>query len=217
MKKPDIIEYYSSAIEKILFFIIIISMKKLIIFASLLFLFATACSCFAYEDTALRDYNELKIAQGTYIPVISTQQISTQFVDVGSKVCFLATTDLYIYDKNVVPSNTEFWGYIEKLNEPVVGTNASMVIKVTKMKLSDGVVMPLSGYIYTVNDNLIGGELTEPAIYDKIPSYRQGEHNVLGYVPGATRKMGDHKVIAAGADLMIVLTSPLVITHTVIN
>jgi len=192
-------------------------MRNKFLLSIITFLFFATCSCFAYDTADLRDYNELQIAQGTYIPVINTQQISTKECDIGTKVQFLSTTDLYLYDTNVIPRNTQFFGYIEKLNEPVVGTNASMVIKVTKLRLADGVEIPLRGYIYTVNDNLIGGELTEPATYDKMPSYRQGEYTVLGYVPGASRKMGEHKTITAGADLLIVLVSPLVITHTVTN
>ena len=40
---------------------------------------------------------------------------------------------------------------------------------------------------------------------------------MTGYVPGPTRKMGEHKVITSGADLMIILVSPLYVTHTVNN
>ncbi len=173
--------------------------------------------CFADENCKLRNYNEIQIAKGTFIPVISSQEISTLYSDIGSKVKFISTTDLYLRETNIIPQNTEFFGYIEKLNEPVIGTNASMTIKITKLKLADGFEVPMRGYIFTTNGNIIGGELTEPTTYDKIPSYRQGCKNFVGYVPGNTRKMGEHKVVAAGANLIIVLTGPLSITHTVIN
>ena len=190
-------------------------MKKLLL--TLLVIFALIGVCFADENGGLRDYDGIELARGTFIPVISTQEISTQYCDVKSVVKFISTTDLYLYETNVIPQNTEFFGYIEKINEPVVGTNASMIIRIAKLKLSDGFEIPVKGYIYTVNGNLIGGEITEPATYDTKPSYRQGCKNVLGYVPGATRKMGEHVIIASGADLIIVLAGPLYITHTVIN
>lgn len=191
-------------------------MKKLF-FILFIFIFTASAACFAEDNYNLRDYNGIQLAKGTFIPVINTQEISTAYCDIGTKVKFISSSDLYLYETNVIPQNTEFSGFIEKLNEPVIGTNAAMVIKITGLKFPDGFEMPVRGYIYTVNGNLIGGELTEPATYDKIPSYRQGCIPVLGYVPGSTRKMGEHKVIASGADLIIILVSPLSITHTVIN
>lgn len=191
-------------------------MKK-IFYILFLFLFIAVGVCFADNSEQLRDYDGIQLAKGSFIPVINTQEISTGYCDIGSKVKFVATSDLYLSEVNVIPQNTEFFGYIEKINEPVIGTNASMVIKITKMRLSDGFEMPLRGYIYTSNGNLIGGEMTEPASYDKKASYRQGFIPVVGYVPGPTLKMGEHKVIASGADLIIILVSPLFITHTVMN
>jgi hypothetical protein len=191
-------------------------MKKLI-FTLFILIFITAGVCFADESQGLRNYDGISLAKGTFIPVISVQEISTLYCDVQSKVKFISTSDLYLGDINVIPQNTEFYGYIEKLNEPIVGTNASMVIKITKLRLCDGFEIPVRGYIYTSNGNLIGGELTAPATYEKKPSFRVGFYNMTGYVPGSTRKMGEHTAIASGADLIIILVSPLYITHTVIN
>lgn len=191
-------------------------MRKLF-FAVFLFIFATVGLCFADVNTTLRDYDGIELAKGTLIPVISTQEISTQYCDIGTKVKFISTSDLYLYETNVIPQNTEFFGYIEKLNEPIIGTNASMIIKIAKLRFIDGFELPVRGYIYVNNSPLIGGELTEPASYVKKASYRQGFFTMVGYVPGPSRKMGEHKVIASGADLQIVLTGPLYITHTINN
>lgn len=193
-------------------------MKKTSIILSILLLgltFIFGSNCIAEDQ--LRDYDGIKLDKGTFIPVISAQEISTSYSDVNSQVKFISSTDLYLSELNVIPRNTEFFGYIEKLNEPVVGTNASMIIKISKMKLSDGFEAPVRGYIYTSNNNLIGGEMTAPASYDKNPSYRMGFIPVVGFVPGSALKMGTHTVIASGADLLIILTSPLFITHTVTN
>lgn len=191
-------------------------MKK-ILFTLFILGFVAVGSCFSYDNAGLRDYDGIEIPRGTFIPVISAQEISTVYGDVGTKVKFISTTDLSLYEINIIPQNTEFFGYIEKINEPVVGTNASMVIKVTKLRFVDGFEIPIRGYIFSTNGNLIGGELTEPASYIKKASYRQGYKSMVGYVPGPTRKMGEDKVIASGADLMIILVSPLQITHTVTN
>ena len=112
----------------------------------------------------------------------------------------------------------EYTYFIEKMNEPVVGTNASMVVKITKMVLPDGFEIPMKGYIYTNNKNLIGGGITEPLVWHKQPHFQQGLGiGTIKYVPGTERKMGEHLTVAAGADLMIVLTAPAWITHTLTN
>ena len=36
-------------------------------------------------------------------------------------------------DTNIIPEESEIYGYVEDLHDPVVGTNASMKIKVTKL------------------------------------------------------------------------------------
>lgn len=195
---------------------IISIMKKVLLIVSI-FLFSSLGVCFADEYSGLRDYDGIELAKGTFVPAISAQEISTQYCDEGTQLKFISTTDLYLGETNVIPQNTEFFGYIEQLHEPVVGTNASMVIRIAKMKLIDGFEIPMKAYVYVNNSSLIGGELTPPASYEKKASFRQGYNTMYGYVPGPTRRMGEHKVIASGADLMIVLTQPLYITHTVNN
>ena len=174
--------------------------------------------CFGAVEPKLRDYEGIEIPTGTFIPAISTQEISTGYCDEGTAVKFIATNDLYLYETNIIPKETEFYGYIEKINEPVVGTNASMIVKINKLKLTDGFEIPIKAYIYSSNNNLIGGELTEPATYDKMPHYQQGLWlGTTQYVAGSTRRMGTHTIISAGADLIIILVSPAFITHTVMN
>lgn len=191
-------------------------MKK-ILFSTLIIILVSLGACVALADDGLRNYDGVEIPKGTFIPVISTQEISTEYCDVGSKIKFISTSDLYLYETNIIPQQTEFFGYVEKVNEPIIGTNGSMVIRIGKLRLSDGFEIPVKGYIYSSNGNLIGGELTEPAKFDKKASYRQGFAGMYGYAPGATRRMGEHKVITSGADLIIILTGPLFITHTVTN
>lgn len=167
----------------------------------------------------MRDYDEVEVPAGTFIPVVSAQEISTQYCPVGYKVRFTSTNDLYMKETNIIPQNTEFYGYIEKLNEPVVGTNASMTIKISKMILPDGFEVTVKAYIYTSNNNLIGGEMSAPAEWIKMPHYQSkiGNNTTLQIRPGRARKLGEHTVIKSGEDRLIILTDTAYITHTLTN
>lgn len=173
----------------------------------------------------MRDYDEIVLPQGTFIPVMNTQEISTETCPEGYKVKFIATNDLFMYETNIIPRDTEFYGYIEKIHEPVVGTNASMKIKITKLVMPDGFEIPIRAYLYSSNNNLIGGELTEPAEYIKMPHYQLKYQGIawirrgatLQMRPGGTRSMGVHKKIPTGEQQIIILVAPTSITHTLTN
>ena len=154
-------------------------MKKWLVILTVLIL-GTGLSCIAAETPVMEDvqletrgYDLVEVPAGTFIPVASSQEISTEYCPEGFKVRFTATNDLYMYETNIIPENTTFYGFIEKLNEPVVGTNASMTIKITKMILPDGYEVPIRGYIYTSNNNIIGGGISEPAEWRKMPHYQR--------------------------------------------
>ena len=172
-------------------------------------------------EVQLRDYDEFEIPAGTHIPVISAQEFSTAYCEEGDKVDFITTSDIYLYNKNIIPEGTRLTGYIDKKNEPIIGTNAAMRVFVNKMYLTDGYVIPIKSYIYTANNNIIGGELTPPAKYNKVPHYQRWvmfrAMSVTQCVPGAQRKMGEHVTVSSGANLIVVTTEPIYITHTVIN
>lgn len=192
---------------------------------SIIFTNAQTSSSEVLQDIQLemRDYNEIILPQGTFIPVLNSQEISTQTCPEGYKVKFISTNDLFMYETNIIPRDTEFYGYIEKINEPVIGTNASMKIKITKLIMPDGFELPIKAYLYTSNKNLIGGELTEPSEYIPMPHYQarfQGiswNHRMatLQMRPAGKRKMGEHKKIPTGDQQLIILVAPVSITHTV--
>lgn len=170
----------------------------------------------------MRGYDEITLPQGTFIPVLNTQEISTETCPEGYKVKFIATNDLFMYETNIIPRDTEFYGYIEKINEPVVGTNASMKIKITKLVMKDGFEIPIKGYIYSSNGNLIGGELTPPSEWVKMPHYQSKYQGIswnhraatLQVRPGGKRSMGQATKIPSGDQQIIILTAPASITHT---
>ncbi len=191
-------------------------MRKFFLILSLITIFS--CSAIAEPAFNIRGYDGIELPVGTLAEVINLRGFSSKDSDDTTKVSFMATNDTFMQETVIIPKGSRFFGFIEKMNEPVVGTNASMVIKITKMVLPDGFEIPMKGYIYTSNKNLIGGERTQPANYIKIPHYQKGlGAGTLKYVPGPSLKMGEHLTIAAGANLLIVFTSPAWITHTLTN
>lgn len=167
----------------------------------------------------IREADPIEIPAGTFIPVINGQEISTQYCTEGYKVKFISTNDLFMYDSKVIPEDTQFIGYLEKMNEPVVGTNASMIIRISKMILPDGYEMPVKAYIYTSNGNLIGGGASAPAEWKKMPHYQRRLKGVatIRLQPGEKRRMGEHTSLQSGLDLIIVLTEPIELTHILTN
>ena len=179
-----------------------------------------AAACIASEPV-LKEYDEFKIPAGYFIPIMSLQEFSTAYSEEGETLNFVTTNDIYLFDKNVIPSGSKLQGYIEKKNEPVRGTNAAMKVFINKMFLTDGHEVPIKAYVYSPNDNKIGGELTAPLKYNRVPHYQRWTmfrtFGVLQYVPGEQRKMGQHVTISSGANLTMVLVAPIIMTHTVIN
>lgn len=187
----------------------------------LLIFFSFFLSAVFAAEPVLRGYDEYQIPAGYNIPIMSLQEFSTAYCEEGEPLNFITTTDIYIYETNIIPQGTKLTGFIDKKNEPVKGTNASMKVFINKMYLPDGFEMPIKAYIYTANDNLIGGELTPPLKWNKIPHYQRWSMframGVLQCVPGGERKIGEHVTIAAGANLTMVLVAPINMTHTLIN
>ena len=171
----------------------------------------------------LRDQAGVTIPAGIVVPVINMQEISTQTCPVGYKVKFVSTNDIYIGDIKVLPEDTAFYGYIEKINDPIIGTNASMKVKITKFIFPDGYEQNIKAYIYTINDNLIGGELTAPAEWVKMPHYQDTYQGIswihrgatLQMRPGGKRSMGAHTRLPAGERHLIIFNAPAELTHTI--
>ena len=179
-----------------------------------------SCPIFAKEIN-LRGYDEFKIPTGYHIPILNLQEFSTAYTEEMEQLKFITTSDIYLFDKVVIPQGTKLTGFIDKKNEPVRGTNASMSVFINKMFLPDGFEIPIKAYLYTPNGNKFGGELTQPLTYNKIPHYqRWSMHRAMGvlqYVPGDQRRMGEHVTISSGANLTLVLIAPINMTHTIID
>ncbi len=170
----------------------------------------------------LREGAGIDIQAGVVVPVLNMHEISTETCPIGYKVKFISTNDLFIGDIKAIPENTAFYGYIEKINEPIVGTNASMKVKITKFILPDGYEQNVKAYLYSSNDNLIGGELTEPSEWIKMPHYQDTYQRIswihrgatLQIRPGGKRSMGRHTRIPSGERHLIIFTAPFSLNHT---
>ena len=190
-------------------------MKKLLIL--ILSIVLIACAVKAEPELA-RDYDGIEVPVGSFIPVLALQDFSTAYSDSTNELKFVCYNDVYEFETVIIPKGTVFYGHIEKKNEPIIGTNASMVVRITKMVYEDGFTIPMVGYLHTRNGNIIGGELTLPEKWDKMPHYQKriARHfvGVQQYVPGEKRRMGEHVTVSAGANMLIVVAKPLFITHT---
>lgn len=189
------------------------------IFLSLLFFFFSLDSYSA--EPILRGYDEYQIPAGYHVPILNLQEFSTSYTEEGEKLHFVTTSDIYIFDKKVIPQGTKLTGFIEQKNEPIKGTHAAMKVFINKMYLADGFEIPIKAYIYSPNNNKLGGGLTEPLTYNKMPHYSRWSMframGVVQYVPGDQRRMGEHITISSGANLTLVLVAPINMTHTLIN
>lgn len=200
--------------------VIIANMKKFIYILGLFLITSIAVFSEELQDVKLdiREYDAIEIPAGTFIPVMNAQEISTQYCSEGYKVKFIVTNDLYMHDTNIIPQESAIYGYIEKINDPVVGTNAAMKIRVSRLVYPDGIEVPIKGYLYNVNNNVFGGELSAPIKYIKMAQRQVKVHyTTLQIKPSQGRKMGEHTVIPAGSNEIVVLTSPAYITHTLTN
>ena len=197
-------------------------MRKFAVLLFLLFTLVVPTGAWG-EESQLRSYDGIELSAGTFVPVINTAKVSTLNCDEGFPVKFIATSDLYLYETTVIPRETEFYGYLEEIKDPVVGTNASMKIKITRMVYTDGFEIPLRAYIYTPNNNIIGGELTAPAEWVKIPHYQKRFFSMRSWAPtlqvrpGNRRQMGEHIAVKTGERCFVVLMEPVMITHTLTN
>ena len=93
-------------------------MKRFIM--TFIFCFSLAMlSCSAVELQSIvldvRDYDEVSLPAGTFVGVESAQEISTQYCPNGYKASFITTNDYYVDDVNIIPTNTTFIGYVDRL------------------------------------------------------------------------------------------------------
>lgn len=183
-------------------------MKKFVAL-TIFFIFMTL-TCLQATAKAPEQESAARIDKGTFLKVICPVEISSNLADIGDEVTFINESDMYVGDINAVPRGTKIMGFVEDLKEPVQGTNAAIKFKINKMITPDNRVIPVNAYIYSENNNYIGGEQTPPMYYNKTPTYIEGLYSgVLQYTPSNIRYPGQHTIIKAGTELFVILMDDL--------
>ena len=192
-------------------------MKKLLLFILIITVgnISPVFGEYITDTVSLRPQKSLYLPKGTFIKVTNIKEIASQFTDAGDEVAMVSTFDVYIGETNLIPQKTVFYGFVDKVREPVQGTNATISIKVNKMVTPDGVTYPLSGYIsYNGSQNYLGGERTAPLYYVRMPHYTHWKMNrwkvgAAQYCETNTRMFGNHVLIKPGAELILILDDNL--------
>lgn len=148
----------------------------------------------------------LRIQKGAFLNAINQREISTQTADEGDIVTFLNPQTMYIDDEIVLPASAIFVGKITTVREPVQGTNGVLKINIFKVIFPDNTEHPMDGYVGNKDDQIIGGEMTAPLYYDKVPHYPSGwNRGVLQFCPTNVYQHGKHTVIKTGKEVTILL------------
>ena len=150
------------------------------------------------------------VQKGTFIKAITPIEISTSDSDIGDDVYFINTSDMYIKNTNAIPRGSKLIGKIEDIREPVQGTNAAIKIRIDTIITPEKREIPTNAYLFGDSNNYIGGEMTPPAYYHRMPHYTEGlKGGVLQYTPSNIRSFGEHKIIKAGSEVFIILNDDL--------
>lgn len=176
--------------------------RKILIFI----LFITASFQFVYAEEEAQD---ITIRKGTFIKIMVPVEFSTLISDIGDELWFLNTSDMYVYETNVLPQNSRIYGEVEDVLEPVQGRDGAIKISIYKIITPDKKVYRVKGHIYSENDNYLGGRITESIYYKKVPHYRIGLKPMLQAAPLNVLEQGKHTVIKPGAELFLILEEDL--------
>ena len=150
---------------------------------------------------------------GTLILVHSTKVLSTKTLQEGDSVFFVAPADVWVDEINIVPKNTIFKGYVSMLKMPVKGINAALKFKITHIILPNGETRNFDGYISNGKSDIIGGEQTPPASYNKMAHIYPSRLHWSGttqWVPSGEYEYGMHRGVKPGQNLFVVLQSPYI-------
>lgn len=140
------------------------------------------------------------IPQGTLVKVQTKIPLTTEQLELGSRVYFIVPSDVWVVEKKVISKGEIFAGHVNMLKMPIQGINAAMSIAITdiinpktKEKRS------ITGRIIFSNSDILGGNLTNPASYNTTIHPRKVYGNIWGgslqYVPSGEYEFGSHVTI----------------------
>lgn len=180
-------------------------MKRLLIPIILIVVFMVFC------NTRIMAQSTVQLDKGAFVLVYAKKTLSTEILQEGDRVYFVSPADIWVGETNIVPKNSVFVGYVNMLKMPIKGVNAAMGIKITHIVLPSGQTREFDGTINNGSGNIIGGELTPPASYNKMAHPYLSRWKWSGstqWVPSGDYEYGKHRGITPGQKMFIVLDSP---------
>ena len=154
---------------------------------------------------------EINIKKGALFKVINLREISSAILDEGDNISVLLSEPTYVDKSILFPKNSIFHGYVEKINEPVEGINASIKVKMTQIVTPDDKRYYIHGYLTQGSGDTIGGAATPTKYYMGIPHYIEGiGGGVLRYAPTGSNYMGENLIIKAGAELFVIFSADFI-------
>ena len=163
-------------------------------------MFVTNLVSFGYDEY---------LPKGSLIKVYAKIPLSTSSLEEGSEVFFVAPADVWIIESKAIERGDIFKGYVSKLTMPILGVNASMKINIVSIVDKYGYEREFKGKIIFSGSDTLGGNLTNPASYNKVIHPRKVYGNSLGgslqYVPSGEYEYGNHVGIDARDNLFIEL------------
>lgn len=166
----------------------------------ILIFFVTNISSFAFEPY---------LQKGALIKVYPKVTLSTESLEEGSKVYFIAQSDVWLLEKKAIEEGDIFLGHVSLLKMPIVGVNAAMKIEITDIIKKDGEKRQLLGKIIFPSGEVLGGNLTNPASYNQIIHPRRVYGcpwgGTLQYVPSGEYEQGTHVKVTPRDGLFIQL------------
>ena len=139
------------------------------------------------------------VPKGTLIRVYTKIPLTTEHLEENSVVYFVIPSDVWVQEKKAFEAGDIVKGYVSMLKMPVQGVNAAMKITITDIIKKEGYMESLAGKIMFGTSEVLGGNLTDPASYNKSYFPRKVYGNIWGgtykYVPSGEYEFGRHMVI----------------------
>ena len=151
---------------------------------------------------------EANLAKGSLVKVYTKIPLTTEHLELGSKVYFIVPADVWVVEKKAIAKGEIFIGEVSMLKMPTQGINAAMSIKITdiinpktKEKRS------IQGRIIFGDSDVLGGNLTNPASYNTTIHPRKVYGNIWGgtlqYVPSGEYEFGRHVTVSQRDNLFV--------------
>ncbi len=172
-------------------------MIKKIIFIILIF-FGFALAALSYSPY---------IPKGTLVKVYTKVPINTKSLEEGSRVYFIAPSDVWVQETKAVAKGDIFTGYVSMLKMPVQGVNAAMSITIDGIIKDRNHQRTMTGRVIFASSDVLGGNLTNPASYNKTIHPRRVYGNrwggTLQWVPSGEYEFGSHVGITSRDNIFV--------------